>query len=196
MATPITIPTAAALTIIPMPNNTTVFQCNTRLNQLHTVFQYGPQESWRQKHKWHKILCFIYIVWQNKCGRTQCVSWWHYLVWPMTPPPPPPWLCPVCRVHIRVNITTRTATGYKLGGLMFSVLWLLKWQLSPLVRVWCHVLTGLIDWKRLAAVRRAGDWALVRLSPVHKDIIKEKRAPMMMMIGHMVPAVTGCGDNR
>ena len=48
-------------------------------------------------------------------------------------------------------------------------------------------------------VRRAGDWALVRLSPVvHKDIIKEKRAPMMMMmmmIGHMVPAVTGCGDN-
>ena len=36
--------------------------------------------------------------------------------------PPPLWLCPVCRVHIRVNITTRTATGYKLGGLMFSVL--------------------------------------------------------------------------
>ena len=47
-------------------------------------------------------------------------------------------------------------------------------------------------------VRTADDWALVRLSPVHKDIIKEKRAPMMMMmmmIGHMVPAVTGCGDN-
>ena len=109
--------------------------------------------------------------------------------------PPPLWLCPVCRVHIRVNITTRTATGYKLGGLMFSVLWLLKWQLSPLVRVWCHVLTGLIDWERLAVVRTADDWALVRLSPVHKDIIKEKRAPMMMMIGHMVPAVTGCGDN-
>ena len=36
--------------------------------------------------------------------------------------PPPPWLFLVCRVHIRVNITTRTATGYKLGGLMFSVL--------------------------------------------------------------------------
>ena len=46
-------------------------------------------------------------------------------------------------------------------------------------------------------VRTAGDWALVRLSPVHKDTIKEKRAlmMMMMMISHMVPAVTGCGDN-
>ena len=44
-------------------------------------------------------------------------------------------------------------------------------------------------------VRTADDWALVRLSPVHKDIIKEKRALMMMMIGHMVAAVTDCDVN-